>query len=78
MPSIDSLIAKLQEDYAQFTFEESECFSWSPNKKTIYTDPVQRLDPDKGVVVNPDTHTDIHRNNINDEDSLTEYAKRKK
>lgn len=47
------------------------------NKKTIYTDPVQRLDPDKGVVVNSDTHSDVHRNNINDENSLAEYAKRK-
>ncbi len=36
MPSIDSLIAKLQIDYPQLTFKESDCFSWSPNKKTIY------------------------------------------
>ena len=36
MPSIDSLIDKLQLDYPQFTFKKSDCFSWSPNEKTIY------------------------------------------
>lgn len=43
------------------------------NKKTIYTDPVQRLDPDKGIMVNRDTHVDIHSNNINDENELARY-----
>lgn len=43
------------------------------NKKTIYTDPVQRLDPDKGVVVNKETHIDIHKQNINDEKELAKY-----
>lgn len=43
------------------------------NKKTLYPDPVQRLDPDKGIVVNSETHIDIHKNNINDEKELANY-----
>lgn len=45
------------------------------NKKSIYTDPVQRLDPNTGVVVNSETHIDIHRNNINDKKALEDYKK---
>lgn len=40
------------------------------NKKTIYTDPVQRLYPNKGILVNKQTHRDIHNNNINNEEDL--------
>lgn len=36
MPSIDNLISKLELDYPQFAFKKSDCFSWSPNEKTIY------------------------------------------
>lgn len=47
------------------------------NKKTIYTDPVERLDPEKGILVNKDTHIDIHKNNINNEELLEKYKKEK-
>ena len=47
------------------------------NKKTIFTDPVQRLDPDKGMVINSETHIDIHQNNINDENALNDYIEKK-
>ena len=40
------------------------------NKKTIYTDPVQRLNPNKGILVNKQTHRDIHKNNINNEEFI--------
>ena len=46
------------------------------NKKTLYPDPVQRLDPDKGIVVNSETHVDIHKNNINDEKELANYIEK--
>lgn len=46
------------------------------NKKTIYPDPVQRLDPDKGIVINSETHIDIHKNNINDEKELADYIEK--
>ena len=45
------------------------------NKKTIHTDPEQRLDPNKGVIVNQDTHRKIHKQNINDEKQLNDYMK---
>lgn len=48
------------------------------NKKTIYTDPVDRLDPNKGVLVNKETHNDIHTNDVNSEEALDEYKKSKK
>ena len=47
------------------------------NKKSIYTDPVKRLDPNEGIIVNSKTHTDIHRNNINDKKALEDYKKLK-
>lgn len=47
------------------------------NPKELHTDPEDVVDPSKGINVNPPTHTDIHRNNINDENQLEEYiAKR--
>ena len=48
------------------------------NKKTIYTDPVQRLNTDGGILVNKETHTDIHKNNINNEDALNKYMNERK
>lgn len=47
------------------------------NKKTIYTDPVKRLNPDEGIIVNKDTHQDIHKNNVNNEEDLEAYIKEK-
>lgn len=47
------------------------------NKKTIYTDPVQRLNPDKGILVNKETHKDIHKNNVNNEEDLNTYIKKR-
>ena len=47
------------------------------NKKTLHTDPVQRLDPNKGIMVNRETHKDIHSNNINDENELAQYKRRR-
>lgn len=46
------------------------------NKKTLHTDPVQRLNPDKGIMVNSGTHVNIHKNNINDENALAEYREK--
>lgn len=46
------------------------------NKKTLYPDPVQRLDPDKGIVINSKTHFDIHTKNINDEKGLADYIEK--
>lgn len=43
------------------------------NKKTIYTDPVQRLNTDGGILVNKETHKDIHKNNVNNEEALNKY-----
>nr|WP_142411035.1 hypothetical protein [Clostridium sp. Marseille-P7770] len=48
------------------------------NKKTIYTDPVQRLNPNKGILVNKQTHRDIHKNNINNEEDLNKYIKERR
>lgn len=45
------------------------------NKKTIYTDPVERLDPEKGILVNRDTHQDIHKSGVNNEELLEKYKK---
>ena len=47
------------------------------NKKTLHTDPVQRLDPNKGIMVNRETHKDIPSNNINDENELAQYKRRR-
>ena len=47
------------------------------NKKTIYTDPVQRLNPNKGILVNKQTHRDIHKSNVNNEEDLNKYIKQR-
>ena len=39
MPSIPSLLAKLEKDYPQLTFTPAERFYWSPAEKVIYYDP---------------------------------------
>jgi hypothetical protein len=36
MPSIASLVTKLQADYPQFVFTAGDDFRWSPQEKTIY------------------------------------------
>lgn len=48
------------------------------NKKTIFTDPRNRLSPDAGILVNKETHIDIHQNDINDEKALSEYIDNRK
>lgn len=40
------------------------------NKKSIYTDPSDRIDPKKGINVNDDTHDEIHKEKIHDEKEL--------
>lgn len=40
------------------------------NKKSIYTDPEKAIDPNEGVVVNINTHKEIHRRNIVDKNQL--------
>jgi len=35
------------------------------------------LNPEKGILVNKDTHKDIHKNNINSEKELEEYKNRR-
>lgn len=41
--------------------------------KEIHTDPEDVLNPDKGRNLNPKTHADVHRNNINDEEQFEKY-----
>ncbi|HEX7484354.1 MAG TPA: hypothetical protein VF281_04375 [Candidatus Saccharimonadales bacterium] len=36
MPSITSLVAKLQTDYPQLTFKSGDDFRWSPQEMTLY------------------------------------------
>jgi hypothetical protein len=38
MPSITSLVAKLQADFPQFTFSGNDEFRWSPRNATIFYD----------------------------------------
>lgn len=45
------------------------------NPKELHTDPEDVVDPSKGINVNPENHSDIHRNNVNDESLLEEYIK---
>ncbi len=40
------------------------------NVKSLYNDPLDVLDPDKGINVNPETHTEIHRRDLLDQHSL--------
>ena len=43
-------------------------------KKTIYTDPVKRLDPECGIVINKSTHKDIHKRMINNKEEYKKYV----
>lgn len=43
------------------------------NPKELHTDPEDSLDPTKGRNLNPKTHADVHRNNINSEELFEEY-----
>lgn len=43
------------------------------NPKELHTDPEDILDPSKGRNLNQETHTDVHRNNINDEEAFEKY-----
>lgn len=38
MPSNKDLVARLQKDFPNFIFNKSNCFSWSPNEKTVNYD----------------------------------------
>lgn len=43
------------------------------NPKSLHTDPEDILDPTKGRNLNPDTHADVHRKNINNEEQFKKY-----
>ncbi|MGK2896307.1 MAG: hypothetical protein ACSLEY_01770 [Candidatus Saccharimonadales bacterium] len=43
MPSIPSLIAKLQADYPNISFQDGQLFEWSPSASTITYDPLDPL-----------------------------------
>ncbi|MCH8544858.1 MAG: hypothetical protein LAT61_14950 [Alcanivorax sp.] len=43
------------------------------NPKELHTDPEDVLDPTKGRNLNPETHADVHRNNINNEEQFEKY-----
>ena len=45
------------------------------NQKSLHTDPEKAVDSEEGILVNDDTHKDIHRNKIRDEEALKEYKK---
>lgn len=45
------------------------------NQQSLHTDPENSLNPDKGILVNNDTHTKIHRKKIRDEKALESYKK---
>lgn len=47
------------------------------NPKELHTDPEDVVDPSKGININPNNHSDIHRNNVNDEKQLEEYIKQR-
>ena len=40
------------------------------NKKSVYTDPLKAIDSDEGINVNIETHQEIHRRSIIDENEL--------
>ena len=40
------------------------------NNKAIYNNPLDVIDPSQGIVVNPDTHKEIHRRDIMDGNEL--------
>lgn len=48
------------------------------NPKELHTDPEDILDPTKGRNLNPDTHRDVHRKNINDEKQFEKYKEENK
>ncbi|EOA9037952.1 hypothetical protein [Vibrio owensii] len=48
------------------------------NPKELHTDPEDVLDPTKGRNLNPKTHADVHRNNVNDEAQFEEYKAKNK
>lgn len=43
------------------------------NPKELHTDPEDVLDPTKGRNLNPETHADVHRKNINNEEQFEQY-----
>lgn len=45
------------------------------NPKEIHTDPEDTLDPTKGRNLNPNTHNNVHRDNILDEKMFDKYKK---
>lgn len=51
------------------TLKDSYAFHHN-NKKSIHTTPEDTIDPDKGSLVNPDTHKEIHRRKINNSKEL--------
>ena len=38
---------------------------------------MQRLNPNKGILVDKETHRDIHKNDVNNEEDLNKYIKKK-
>ncbi|MEB5924761.1 hypothetical protein [Franconibacter daqui] len=48
------------------------------NPKALHTDPEGVLDPTKGRNLNPDTHADVHRKNINNEEQFKKYQEENK
>ena len=44
------------------------------NPKELHTDPEDVLDPNKGRNLNHETHIDVHKNNINDENQFAKYC----
>jgi hypothetical protein len=40
------------------------------DSKSIYTDPIKNLDPNEGIIVNKETHDEIHRRKIFDKKQL--------
>lgn len=48
------------------------------NNKAIHNNPLDVIDPDQGINVNPETHKEIHQLGIKDEKQLKDYIKTKK
>ncbi|OZY85886.1 hypothetical protein CBP51_02285 [Cellvibrio mixtus] len=48
------------------------------NPKEIHTDPEDVVNPDKGRNLNKDSHTEVHREQINDEQQFEQYKKARK
>jgi hypothetical protein len=47
------------------------------NPKEIHTDPKDVLNPEKGRILNKESHTEVHKENINDEAQFEAYKKSK-